>query len=147
MRSVRRSAIVAHAPPALFAIVEDVEAYPSFLPWCLAARVHARTGAAVTATLEVGYRGIRRSFTTQNVSRPPEGIDMQLVDGPFRSFQAGWTFAQLGASASKIAFHMDYAFSNAALAALLEPLFEHVADTMVDAFTRRADALHSGDAG
>jgi ribosome-associated toxin RatA of RatAB toxin-antitoxin module len=147
MRSIRRSAIVAHAPPALYAIIGDIEAYPSFLPWCLAARVLEREIGSLTATLEVGYRGIRRSFTTRNVNRPPEAIDMQLVEGPFSAFSAGWSFTELGPAASKIEFRMDYDFASAALATLLEPLFAHVADTMVDAFTRRADALHGDAAG
>ena len=92
------------------------------------------------AMLTVGLRGLRQSFTTLNENRPGEGIDMQLVEGPFRSFSAAWRFRNLGEQACAIEFTMQYEFASRTLGRLLEPLFDHIADTMVDAFKRRADA-------
>src|SRR2546421_13101632 len=146
MKKISRSAIVEHSAQALYALVDDIEAYPQFLPWCQAARVE-RGAAGTRATLTVGMRGLRQSFTTQNENRPGAAIDMRLVEGPFSRFTAAWRFRPLSAQACSIEFSMEYEFESRALAKLLEPLFEHIADTMVDAFTRRAAQSHGGDQG
>lgn len=143
MKRIARSAIVDRSAADLYALVERIEAYPEFLPWCRAARVLERSTPAKTrATLEVGLKGVTQSFSTENLNRPGEAIDMRLVEGPFRHFRAGWRFTPLGPRAAKIEFEMTYEFSSAALARLLEPLFRHIADTMVDAFTRRAKLVY-----
>lgn len=147
LREIRRSAIVEHPVEALHALVSDVASYPAFLPWCLASRVDAQDADGVRATLEVGLKGLRQRFTTQNRGTPPGEIDIRLVEGPFRQLHARWRFTPLGAAAAKIDFSMAYEFSGPAVSAALGPLFEHIADTMVDAFTRRADSLRGRDAG
>lgn len=139
MKRISRSAIVEHSAEQMYALVDDIESYPSFLPWCTEARVEVRDGRK-RAMLTVGLRGLRQSFTTLNENRPGEGIDMQLVEGPFRSFSAAWRFRNLGEQACAIEFTMQYEFASRTLGRLLEPLFDHIADTMVDAFKRRADA-------
>src|SRR5213083_180981 len=90
MKRIDRSAIVEHSAAQIFALVEDIEAYPRFLPWCVAATVDERGPAGTRATLTVGVRGLRQSFTTLNRSRPGEAIDLSLVQGPFRRFAGGW---------------------------------------------------------
>jgi len=107
----------------------------------IAPRYSYRTPASTRATLTVGVKGIRQSFTTQNDNRPGAAIDMRLVEGPFRSFSASWRFTALSAGACRIDFSLEYEFSSRILARLLEPLFDRVADTMVDAFARRADQV------
>jgi ribosome-associated toxin RatA of RatAB toxin-antitoxin module len=139
MKRIVRSAIVEHSAAEMYALVDDIAAYPSFLPWCSDARVE-EVEARKRATLTVGLRGLRQSFTTLNTSRPGEAIDMQLVEGPFRQFSASWRFRPLGEKACSIEFILEYEFASRALGRLLEPLFDHIADTMVDAFKKRADA-------
>jgi ribosome-associated toxin RatA of RatAB toxin-antitoxin module len=142
MKRIRRSAIVEHAAGELYALVDDIESYPQFLPWCVAASVHDRTPTTTRATLTVGLKGMRQSFTTQNDNRAGDAIEMRLVEGPFRTFSASWRFSPLSAGACKIDFSLEYEFSSRILARLLEPLFDRIADTMVDAFARRADQIH-----
>jgi ribosome-associated toxin RatA of RatAB toxin-antitoxin module len=142
MRRVTRSAIVPHSAAKLYALVDDIESYPRFLPWCTRAEVKSRSPGSTLATLTVGMRGVKQSFTTQNANRAPEAIDLKLVEGPFRRFAAAWRFQPLGEQACKVEFSMEFEFSSRALAALLQPLFERIADSMVDAFTRRADEVH-----
>lgn len=137
MKRVCRSAIVAHRAEEMFALVDDIESYPRFLPWCVAARVESRTRDAVEATLSIGLRGLRTSFTTHNDNRPGEAIDMRLVQGPFRRFAAAWRFDRLSDEACRIEFSVEYELAGP-LARMLSPLFDRIADTMVDAFTRRA---------
>jgi ribosome-associated toxin RatA of RatAB toxin-antitoxin module len=141
MKRISRSAIVEHSAQEMFALVDDIESYPRFLPWCTAAKVEERSEAGVRATLTVGMRGLRQSFTTQNQVRPGESIELRLVKGPFRRFAAAWRFKPLSDEASRIEFSLEYEMAGA-LARMLAPLFDHIADTMVDAFTRRAGELY-----
>ena len=142
MRRVVRSAIVECSAQRVYALVEDIESYPEFLPWCVAAHVRERSPGRTVATIEVGMGGIRQSFTTENANAPGRAIDMRLLEGPFRRFAAHWRFAALGTVATRIEFSIAYEFTSQMIANLLDPLFEHIAGTMVDAFTRRAEALY-----
>ncbi len=141
MKRIARSAIVEHPASVLYALVERIEAYPEFLPWCLAAHFIERSAARTLATLTLGLKGVRYELTTQNAHQPPEAIDMQLVEGPFRHFAAHWRFHALGARAARIEFALEYDFSSRVVAAALAPVFDAIADTMVDAFKRRADQV------
>jgi ribosome-associated toxin RatA of RatAB toxin-antitoxin module len=141
MKRIARSAIVEHKAEEMFALVDDIESYPRFLPWCKAATVHARTPQGVRATLTMGMRGLRQSFTTQNENRPGESIDLRLVKGPFRRFAAAWRFKRLSEEACSVEFSLEYEMW-APLSRVLEPLLDHMADTIVDAFTRRADEIY-----
>jgi ribosome-associated toxin RatA of RatAB toxin-antitoxin module len=142
MKRIARSAIVEHAAPAMYALVEDVAAYPQFLPWCRAAHVRERSAQRTVATLAVGVKGLRYELTTQNANRPHEAIALRLLAGPFRHFAAHWRFTALGERAARIDFAMEYEFAGALVTRALGPLFETIADTMVDAFKRRADAVY-----
>ena len=143
MKRIARSAIVEHPASELYALVEDIEAYPQFLPWCRAARVRERSGERTVATLTVALKGMRYEFSTENRNRPPEAIDMRLLEGPFRRFEAHWRFHALGARAARIEYAMAYELAGGLVARALARLFDAIADTMVDAFTRRADQVHA----
>ena len=141
MKEITRSAIVEHSAAQMYALVDDIESYPRFLPWCQSIHVEM-VGGKKRATLTVGMRGIKQSFTTLNENQPGSSIDMRLVDGPFREFTAAWRFTPLAEHACEIGYTMRYQFASRALGKLLEPLFNEIADTMVDVFTKRADELH-----
>jgi len=144
MKRIARSAIVEHSAARMYALVEDIEAYPGFLPWCTAAVVHQRRPGATRATLTLRVGGLRHSFTTQNQNRPGEAIDMRLLEGPFRRFEGQWRFVSLSPQACRIEFSLQYEFSSRALGKLLSPLFDGIADSMVDAFVRRAAEVYEG---
>jgi len=140
MKRIARSAIVEHSAGEMFSLVDDIESYPRFLPWCRAAKVDERTAGSVLATLSVGMRGLKQTFSTRNDLHPPEAMDMRLLKGPFRHFAAAWRFRPLSAQACSVEFSLEYEMAGP-LARMLEPLFDHIADSMVDAFTRRANEL------
>jgi len=144
-KSIVRSAIVGHSAAEMYALVEDIESYPRFLPWCRAVRVE-RGPEGTRATLTAAMAGVQQSFTTRNANRPGESIEMRLVEGPFSAFAASWRFEPLSAEGCRIAFRLEYEFASRALGRLLQPLFDRIADTMVDAFTRRAREIY-GDPG
>ena len=142
MKRISRSAIVEHSAAEMYALVEQIEAYPGFLPWCAGAVVHERQPGSTRATLTVGVRGMRHAFTTRNQNRPGEAIDMHLVAGPFRRFEGHWRFVPLSAHACRIEFSLQYEFASRALGRVLAPLFDNIADSMVEAFVRRAGEVH-----
>jgi ribosome-associated toxin RatA of RatAB toxin-antitoxin module len=141
MKRIARSAIVEHSAQEMYALVDDIESYPRFLPWCTAAKAEERSPEGVRATLTIGIRGLRQSFTTQNVNRPGESIEVRLVKGPFSRFAGHWRFTPLSSEACRVEFGLEYELAGA-LSRMLGPLFERIADTMVDAFTRRAAELY-----
>ena len=138
MPRVSRSVHVPFTAPDMFSLVADVERYPRFLPWCRSATVHARTPTEVTASLEIARGPIRKSFTTRNRMAEPERIDIELVDGPFSYLDGNWSFEGTAANACRVGFEMRFEISNRVLGRVLAPLFEEIAKTMVDAFSRRA---------
>src|SRR5918912_2625467 len=114
MKRIARSAIVEHSAQEMYALVDDIESYPRFLPWCIDARVEPQDGKK-RATLTAGLRGLRQSFTTLNENRPAQAIDMHLVEGPFRRFRAAWRFRALAPRACAIDFSMEFEFASRAL--------------------------------
>ncbi len=141
---VERQALVPHRAAAMYALVEDIERYPDFLPWCSGTSVLARDPARTVATIEVDFRGVRQQFTTENAKRPPELIELRLVRGPFRDFRGEWRFTGLGEAGCKVELSLAYELANPMLARLAGPVFDHIANTFVDAFVRRAAALRIG---
>ncbi len=125
-------------------LVEAIEAYPRFLPWCAAAEIRERAAGRSVATLTLAVAGVRHALTTENTYIPGRSIDMRLVEGPFKRFEAAWRFMPLGQGASKAEFSLEYEFANRIVAAALQPIFSRLADSTVDAFTRRAQAQRDG---
>ena len=126
----------------MYALVADVEKYPGFLPWCRDARVREPGEDTVEASLEIGRGPIRKSFTTRNTMVPDSRIDIGLVDGPFKHLQGRWEFMTLDGAGSRIALNLEFELSNALLRRTLGPVFSEIANTMVDAFCRRAKELY-----
>jgi len=106
MKRMARSAIVEHSAEQMFALVDDIESYPRFLPWCRAAKVDERAAGWVQATLSVGMRGVKQTFSTRNELHPPEAMEMRLLKGPFRHFAATWRFKPLSAQACSVEFSL-----------------------------------------
>lgn len=144
VREIRKAVVVAHSAPAMFQLVNDVESYPQFLPWCSAARVLDRDDNSMLASLEMAIAGLHKRVTTRNLLEPHRRIELRLVEGPFSRFHAVWTFDELDATApqTRVGFHLSYALAGRLLGAALGPVLSVVADGLVDAFCRRADALH-----
>lgn len=142
MRTVDRNAIMPYTAEAMYQLVADVETYPDFLPWCRSARVDQRGGGEVEASLEISRGPVRKSFTTRNQLKYGESIRMSLVDGPFKHLNGEWRFTPLGNDGSKIELHLEFDFESRLLKATVGPVFNHIAETMVDALCKRAHALY-----
>ncbi len=141
MREVKRSALVNKPPAELFALINDIESYPQFLPWCTHARVLSRTPAQIVATLGVRQGGLHGEFTTRNTLEPDRRIHMQLLSGPFRSLEGEWRLTAIEPQGCRVELSMRFAFSQPLAALLFEARFAATIGSLVDAFVARARSL------
>ena len=139
MTTIRRSALVEHSAARMFALVNDIEAYPRRFDWCDSAQVQERSDERVVARLDLGLGALRTWFTTENTLAPPHHIDMQLRDGPFRRLAGRWQFHALDECACKVTLTLDFEPSNRLLGPAFVIGFQGLADRMVDDFVEAAD--------
>jgi ribosome-associated toxin RatA of RatAB toxin-antitoxin module len=151
VKTVNKSVLIWYSAAQMFDLVTDVPRYPQFLPWCDSARVLEVTPTGALAEVGISFGMISQSFSTRNSHTvEPDGsctVDMQLVKGPFSRLHGVWKFTPVGAAAQnacKVELQLHYGFDNAALAALVGPVFDHIASSLVDAFVKRAQAVYGG---
>lgn len=142
MAVVHKTVFIGYSAQQMFALVETVEDYPQFLPWCGNVHVGERTETELIATLSINYHGIKQQFTTKNVNQPPHSMQMNLVEGPFKQLTGGWKFTELRADACKIEFELNYEFSSKFLEHLIGPVFGKIANSFVDSFCARAEVIY-----
>ena len=128
----------------MFDLVVAVDRYPKFLPWCDRASVVKEHDDGVTAEIGISIKGISQTFTTRNVHTSDREVAMSLVDGPFSRLDGAWTFVPVGEEdqACRIELSLSYDFKSAALSALVGPVFDMIAGSLVDAFVKRAEAVY-----
>ena len=143
MHKVEKTVLVMHSAAQMYALVDAVEDYPKFLPWCGGVDLLARTETITSATLHINYHGIKQQFTTQNSKQFPHSMQISLKNGPFKHLDGDWHFIALQANACKIEFRLNYEFANGFLEKLISPVFSHIATTFVDGFVARADKIYA----
>jgi ribosome-associated toxin RatA of RatAB toxin-antitoxin module len=141
MRQVKRSALVAQPPSRMFALINDVESYPAFVPGCTHARVESRTTMEIVATLGVKKGPMHAELTTRNTLEQDRRVTMSLVRGPFKELEGVWTLTPVGEGGCRVDLDLRFAFRNPMSAVLFDPLFEQTAASLVDAFVARARSL------
>lgn len=144
MRSVTRTALVPYSAAQMYALVKDVEAYPSFLPWCNDAELHIDEEDFIEASLELHRGKISKRFRTRNQLRENEFLGIELVGGPFRHLQGGWTFEPLGDLGCKVTLALDFEFESRATDVIFGRFFENTCNHLVDSFTQRAVHMYAG---
>jgi len=122
----------------MYALINDIERYPEFVPWCTAARIESRKEAEMVATLSIKRGPLRAEITTRNLLEPDRRVLMQFVSGPFRVLEGLWTLTPLGELGCRVELEMRFEFANRVAGTLFEPLFEDTAASLVDAFVKRA---------
>jgi ribosome-associated toxin RatA of RatAB toxin-antitoxin module len=142
MAQVEKSVLVPYSAEQMFVLVDKVEDYPKFLPWCGGASVDSVAGNVMHATVHIDYHHIKQSFSTENVRQSPINIDMTLKNGPFKHLDGNWRFIPLSDSACKIEFDLRYEFSNKLLEKMIGPVFHYIANSFVDAFIHRAEKIY-----
>lgn len=149
MKSVNKSVLIWYSAAQMYALVTDVAKYPEFLPWCDHARVIEEDAAGMTAEVGLSFGGVRQSFTTRNSHVPDREVHMKLVKGPFSKLDGVWKFTPVGeegaeASACRVELSLQYGFDNFALQALVGPVFDKVAYSLVEAFVKRSEQVYGG---
>jgi ribosome-associated toxin RatA of RatAB toxin-antitoxin module len=148
MKHVKKSVLLWYSTREMYSLVTAIEDYPQFLPWCVQAQVLARTEHSVTARLTLAFSGVRHAFTTLNQHVEDRSVLVGLVDGPFSLLDGNWQFVPLGApgeapeQACKVELDLRYGFASTALEAVVSPVFDRVANTLVDSFVRRAEQVY-----
>ena len=138
MREVKRSALVSQPPARLFALINDIESYPQFLPWCTFARVESRSAAEMVATLGVRQGALQGKFTTRNILEPDRSVHMHLMSGPFSTLEGLWLLTPIDTGGCRVELTMRFAFKSALTGLLFEPKFAETVGSLVDAFVARA---------
>ncbi len=146
MSEVKKVVLIERTAMQMFELVDHVEDYPKFLPWCDGTEVSERTDTLTVATLRINYHGIRSHFTTANRKQAPQLMQLGLRDGPFKHLEGEWRFTPLGEDACKIEFRLVYEFSSRLLEKVLGPVFNHIANTFVEAFVKRAEQVYGSGA-
>lgn len=145
MKHVHKSVLIWYSAREMFDLVADVAKYPEFLPWCDRAKVLEQSPGGMVAEVGIAFGGIHQAFTTRNTHLPPGKLLMKLVSGPFSKLDGEWDFVQVGDEAQRscrVDLRLNYGFDNAALAALVGPVFDRIAGSLVDAFVKRAEQVY-----
>ena len=144
MKTVHKSVLIWYSDQEMFALVTDVGSYPQFLPWCDRASVRLQDEHGMTAEIGIAFGGIHQTFTTRNEHVPGREVRMKLVEGPFSRLDGEWKFIPLGEGqrACKVELELHYGFDSAALSALVGPVFDKIAGSLVDAFVKRAEQVY-----
>ncbi|HNP63201.1 MAG TPA: type II toxin-antitoxin system RatA family toxin [Woeseiaceae bacterium] len=142
MRKVARSALVPYTAEQMYALVEEVDAYPDFLPWCTGVIVHSRNAEEIDATLELERGSIRKSFRTRNSLQPGKAMKLELIGGPFKHLEGFWLFEQLGTDGSKVSLDLEFEFESRVTDAVFGSFFESTCNSLVNSFTDRARKVY-----
>ena len=123
----------------MYALVNDVGAYPEFLPWCKSSNVIRQSGNDIIASVEIARGALNQTFTTRNTLHRNRKIVIALVDGPFKTLHGAWTFNALKHDvACRIELDLQYQFDSGLMSLAARPVFNQIANTLVDAFSKRA---------
>lgn len=139
MHNIHKSAIVLHPAQKMFQLVDSVENYPQFLPWCGSTEIIERDNDKTIASIEINYKGIRQTFTTENTKKQNQEMIIKLIDGPFKSLSGEWMFKNLDKDSCQIELKLEYEFSNVILEKLISPVFNMIANTFIDEFIKEAN--------
>jgi len=145
MKNIQKSVLIWYSPEEMFRLVTDVDRYPEFLPWCNQAQVLDHDDQGMVAEIGISMAGISQVFTTRNTHVAGREVQMKLVKGPFSKLDGIWRFSPVGDGAQracKVELILDYGFSSAALAAIVGPVFDRIAASLVDAFVKRAERIY-----
>lgn len=142
MNTLERQATVPYSARQMFELVNAIEDYQRFLPWCSQSQIISSTPSELVAELEINWKGLSRRFSTRNQIFPYEKISMKLERGPFKELQGGWEFIPLSEFTCTVKLSLQFSFSGGLFDKLFQPIFQHIANSLVDAFIGRALELY-----
>lgn len=138
MTTISKNALVPYSARQMYELVNDIESYAKFLPWCRSSELLSQSEDEIRATIEIAHGSLHKSFTTCNRLQKNKMIEMRLEQGPFKHLEGFWRFDSLGERACKVSLDLDFEFSNKLIGMAMGPIFSQIANTLVDAFSKRA---------
>jgi len=146
MNTIKRHALVPYSARQMFELVNSIEDYPRFLPWCHSSKIINSSESEVVASLEITWKGIHKSFTTHNALHHPfKSIKISLVKGPLRHLEGIWQFIPLGEEGCKVTLDLEFEFTGNLIDRFFEPVFNHIANSLVEAFCQRAGEIYGDE--
>ncbi|MDH3219802.1 MAG: type II toxin-antitoxin system RatA family toxin [Gammaproteobacteria bacterium] len=142
MPEITRSALLPYPARFMYDLVNDVEKYPEFLPWCGGSRIHQADDSSMEASILMQGAGLSQWLKTRNRMIPGESIEITLAEGPFKSLQGLWQFTSVAEQGCRIELTLSFEFERGLAAAIIKPVFTRIANTMVDSFCQRAQELY-----
>ncbi len=143
MTTITRNSLVMYSPEQMYDLVNDIEAYPTFLPWCRKSRILSKTDDEICASLDLAKGGIHHVFSTRNRLEHGKAIHIELLDGPFKHLEGHWQFRMIGDNVGcRVQLDMDFEFSSRLIDLALGPVFTQISGSLVDAFCQRAHEIY-----
>lgn len=142
MSNVSRNALVPFSAAQMYALVNDIESYPEFVPWCSKSTENEISASEKEASLYFSRGAIKTSFTTRNTLTPGQRIELKLLDGPFSQLQGTWKFEDIDDTGSRVQLDLDFELSNRMLKIALESFFSQICDRLVTSFVQRASEVY-----
>jgi ribosome-associated toxin RatA of RatAB toxin-antitoxin module len=142
MTVIKKTTLVPYTPAQMFKLVDAIEEYPKFLPWCKSTVVHSRASDLVEASIYFMKGGIQQSFTTCNRLLQNQAIEVRLVRGPFRHLEGAWRFESVGKMGCRVSFDLEFEFSSKLIALAVGPVIHKAIESYVEAFSNQAHAIY-----
>ncbi len=137
MTIIQRNALVPYTPRQMFELVNAIDEYPRFLPWCSESHIVSRTEKMIEATLDISWSGFHKSFTTRNILYPDERMDIELVKGPFKHLEGRWIFTPVG-EGCKVHMELEFELTGSMVDIVFQPIFKSIANSLVEKFCNLA---------
>ena len=147
MAVIKKSAVVPFTCEEMYKLVNDVEAYPSYLPWCSDAQVLEQSDERLSASVSMAVGRVKQSFSTENIMQPGKRIEVRLLSGPFKYLNGYWHFEVAGERSCRISLQMNFEFKSRLLKLALDKVFNRIMLSLIEAFTERAHQLYGPRTG
>ncbi len=142
MTIINKSAVVPYTPAQMFDLVNDIEQYSQFVPYCVESQIVNQNPDEIHASLTFAGAGIHKSFSTLNRLQPHKMIEMRLINGPFKSLEGFWNFEPMENQACRVTLNLEFELAAGVLKMVFGPLFNQVASMLVDSFHKRAAQVY-----
>ena len=142
MARINKKANVKYSANQMYTLVNDIEAYPDFLPWCTSASITSRDSDTLIAVVSISISRIKKIFITQNTMQQDSLISMKLIKGPFKILNGEWNFQNNSSGGSTVLLEMQFEFKNKLLRYTFGAAFKKITDSLVDAFIERASDIY-----
>lgn len=143
MPLISRESLVMYSPTEMYDLINDINAYPEFLPWCKSSQIISQNEDVIEASVEIAKGSLNKTFATRNLLQKNKMIEMKLLEGPFKHLEGFWRFKPLkDPSACKVTLDLEFEFNSKIMALAVGPIFSKIANTMVDSFCKRAVTVY-----